>query len=222
VVPKPDIALEKQREAKLREEKARLEREEAEKARARKAAAEELARKEEKTRKEEKAKKDEKDRIEKAAKAEKAEKAAKELERKLTEKQEKDRDDYVKRLMEQAGKTTDAPKAAPRPGAAVGAAEGGASGGIDGDYIARLGSMIRSNTTFSAPPELAGNPKAIFTVLLAPDCSILSVKLKRSSGHGAWDQAAERGIARTDPFPRPRSGRCDTELEIARGPRDDR
>jgi colicin import membrane protein len=100
---------------------------------------------------------------------------------------------------------------------------GAASGGrIDAGYGARVGAAIRQNTTYQVPGDLPGNPKAVFLVQLRPDCSLVSVRLRKSSGVPAWDQAAERGIERTDPFPRPADGSCQPEIEISRGPRDER
>lgn len=139
-------------------------------------------------------------------------------------KAEQAREDYLKRLRDQASGTRPATAStAPGSGSPTGSSTGaGASSGTaDADYVGRISAALRTNTNFNVPIELAGNPKAIFTVLLAPDCTIQSVKLKRSSGLPAWDTAAERGISRTDPFPRPRTGACERELEIARGPKDD-
>ena len=48
------------------------------------------------------------------------------------------------------------------------------------------------------------------------------MQLRRSSGIPAWDAAAERGIERSDPLPRQADGSCPSELEILRGPKDDR
>ena len=97
-----------------------------------------------------------------------------------------------------------------------------AGGRADAGYGARVAAAIRSNTTYQIPANLEGNPKAVFSVQLRPDCSVVAVRLRRSSGVAAWDQAAERGIERTDPFPRPTEGACQSELEIVRGPRDER
>ncbi len=102
------------------------------------------------------------------------------------------------------------------------AAAGGGGGGIDAGYASRLSALIRSNTIYAIPQDLAGNPKAVFVVAVSPECRIVSVKLRRSSGIAAWDQAAERGIERSDPLPRQRDGTCPPEIEITRGPRDDR
>jgi colicin import membrane protein len=62
----------------------------------------------------------------------------------------------------------------------------------------------------------------VFVVSVNPDCSIAAVKLQRSSGIPAWDAAAQRGIERTNPLPRQADGACPAELEISRGPRDER
>ncbi len=105
-------------------------------------------------------------------------------------------------------------------GSAAGAGAGG--GGNDAGYIAKLSSMLRSNTTYQIPGDLQGNPKAVFVVTVGADCKILAVKLRRSSGVPAWDAAAQRGIERTSPLPAQADGTCPRELEIARGPRDER
>lgn len=119
----------------------------------------------------------------------------------------------IRRLQNQAG----------MPGSAADpAARGAASGQTDASYGARVGATIRSNTIYQIPAELDGNPRAVFLVQLRSDCALVSVRLRRSSGVPSWDQAAERGIQRTDPFPRPTEGACPGELEITRGPRDER
>jgi colicin import membrane protein len=104
----------------------------------------------------------------------------------------------------------------------VTAAKGAAGGRLDAGYAGKVATAIRSNTTFQISSDVDGNPRAIFLVQLRPDCTLISVKLRKSSGLPAWDQAAERGIERTDPFPRPSAGACQPEIEITRGPRDER
>jgi colicin import membrane protein len=98
---------------------------------------------------------------------------------------------------------------------------GGGGGGPDAGYIAKLSSLLRSNTTYQVPGDLQGNPKASFVVTVGADCTITSVKLRRSSGVPAWDAAAQRGIERTSPLPRQSDGSCPKEIEIVRGPRDE-
>jgi len=127
----------------------------------------------------------------------------------------------MKRLMTQAGTGPERGTPAPQ-GAATGATAGGAGGGTDAGYVAKLSSLLRANTTYQVPADVQGNPKAVFQVTVLPDCSIASVKLRRSSGVPSWDQAAERGIQRSSPLPRQADGSCPPELEIMRGPRDER
>jgi len=227
---KPDIVLEKQKEReRLERERREAEARKAEQAR-RDAERKEAERKEQlrkdQARKEAEAKKAEQVRREaerREAEAKKAEQARKDAERaqKEAQAQEKRRDDYVKRLMSQAGTSGDR-SGSGAAGGPAGAATGGVSGAAEGDYVAKLSSAIRANTVYQMPADLQGNPKAIFQVTVLPDCTIASVKLKRSSGVAAWDQAAERGIQRTDPLPRLPNGTCPRELEISRGPRDER
>ncbi len=126
---------------------------------------------------------------------------------------EQRRAEDIRRLQSQAG-TSGTPSDQ--------AVRGAATGRVDAGYGARVAAAIRSNTTYQLPGDLDGNPKAVFLVSLRPDCSIAAVRLRKSSGVPAWDQAAERGIQRTDPFPRPADGTCQGELEIVRGPRDER
>jgi len=103
-----------------------------------------------------------------------------------------------------------------------GAARGGSGGRADATYGSRVAAAIRANTTFQVPADLDGNPRAIFSVQLRPDCTLIAVRLRRPSGAPAWDLAAERAIQRTDPFPKPSDGPCQPELEIRAGPRDER
>jgi colicin import membrane protein len=65
----------------------------------------------------------------------------------------------------------------------------------------QIQAKIRSNIIL--PPELAGNPQAEFDVALLPTGEVLSVKLARSSGNRALDDAWERAILKSSPLPRP-------------------
>ncbi|MCL4701710.1 MAG: cell envelope integrity protein TolA, partial [Burkholderiaceae bacterium] len=156
---------------------------------------------------------------EEKARREAAEKEKREAQEKARREQdEKQRQAYLERLRASAG----TPAAGATGGNTSGAAGTAGGAGTDSGYIARLSAAIRANTVYQIPAELAGNPKALFLVKVAPDCTIVSVKLRRSSGIAAWDEAAERGIQRSSPLPRQSDGRCPPELEIARGPKDDR
>ena len=168
--PKPDIALEREKERKRIEK----EREEAErKAQLEKRLAEEKLKAEEKRLAEEKRKAEEKRLAEEKRKAE---------ERRVAEQSRKD---YMRQLMSQAGAGSEKGNSA-SAGAASGATSGGARGGSEGDYVAKISSLLISNTTYQVPADLTGNPKAVFVVSLMPDCSIAAVRLKRASGLAAW------------------------------------
>jgi colicin import membrane protein len=81
------------------------------------------------------------------------------------------------------------------------------------DYIGRIKRKIKGNIVL--PPDLAGNPEAIFDVVQLPSGEILSVKLKKSSGHPAYDSAIERAILKSSPLPKPeRSDLFSRNLEL--------
>ena len=56
------------------------------------------------------------------------------------------------------------------------------------------------------PPNIQGNPEAVFEVVQIPGGEILSVKLKRTSGNPAYDAAVERAIHKASPLPPPPNG----------------
>lgn len=72
------------------------------------------------------------------------------------------------------------------------------------DYIGKIRGKIKGNIVL--PPDIKGNPEAIFDVVQLPSGEILSVKLKKSSGHAAYDTAVERAILKSSPLPRPEQG----------------
>lgn len=239
--PDPDIALQARKREKERLERERLEQETAARRKAEAAAKEAQARREAQAAREAQAKRDaqaQRDaqeqklaqarakqeaqarqetlakQREEAKKAEQARRAAEAQAEAAA--QERGRDAHVKRLLEQAG-SGDKPA---RVGAAVGADAGGASGAAMGSWGSKVSSHIRANTVFQIPPELRGNPKAEFVVSLLPDGTIANLRLVRSSGVPAWDQAAERAIRRSDPLPRPPVG-APRDITIVQGPRDE-
>lgn len=132
------------------------------------------------------------------------EKIRKEAEKLETEKREAKQQERIKQLQQQAG-------------AQAGATEGAKTGVTDADYVGRLIAVISRNTVFSAG-EVDGNPIASFIVELNPDCSIRSVRLTKSSRASAWDQAAERAIRKTDPFPKPSGGNCPARMDVTHRP----
>jgi len=71
----------------------------------------------------------------------------------------------------------------------------------DAEAISRIRSRIRGFVVL--PPDLAGNPEAEFDVVVLPGGEVLSVKLVKSSGVAAYDNAVERAILKAQPLPVP-------------------
>jgi colicin import membrane protein len=69
------------------------------------------------------------------------------------------------------------------------------------NYLSRIVSAIRPRITL--PPDLKGNPEAVFLVTQLPSGEILSVALKRSSGNSVLDINIERAIWKSSPLPKP-------------------
>ncbi len=69
------------------------------------------------------------------------------------------------------------------------------------DYAAKIRGKVKGNV--SLPPSIQGNPEAIFVVNQLPSGEVLDVKLKRSSGNTALDDAIERAIRKSSPLPKP-------------------
>jgi colicin import membrane protein len=89
----------------------------------------------------------------------------------------------------------------------------------DAAYISKLRGKIKSNIVL--PPNIAGNPEALFDVVQLPTGEVMSVKLRKSSGHKAYDDAVERAILKASPLPRPdRPEQFQRDLEIKFRPQD--
>jgi colicin import membrane protein len=71
------------------------------------------------------------------------------------------------------------------------------------DYVRRIQAKIKGNVI--VPPEIAGNPEAIFDVVQLPTGEIIDVQLKKSSGNRAYDEAVHRAIIKSSPLPKPDS-----------------
>ena len=68
-------------------------------------------------------------------------------------------------------------------------------------WISKIRNKIRSN--INLPQDLAGNPEAIFDVALLPTGEVLTVRMRKSSGHKGYDEAVERAILKSSPLPKP-------------------
>lgn len=73
--------------------------------------------------------------------------------------------------------------------------------GIADDYRARISAKIRQRVIL--PPDLRGNPEAIYEVSLLPGGDITQVRLLQSSGALTYDAAVERAILAAQPLPVP-------------------
>jgi colicin import membrane protein len=71
-------------------------------------------------------------------------------------------------------------------------------------WIDKVRAKIRGNIVL--PPEIKGNPEAVFSVAQLPTGEVLSVKLRKSSGVAALDSAIERAVLKSSPLPKPDSG----------------
>jgi colicin import membrane protein len=71
----------------------------------------------------------------------------------------------------------------------------------DAGYVDKIRTKIRLNVVL--PPDIRGNPEAIFDVVQLPTGEVLSARLRKSSGVRAYDDAVERAILKSSPLPRP-------------------
>ncbi len=93
-----------------------------------------------------------------------------------------------------------------------------ASGPSD-SYGGRIRARVKPNITFD-PSSVAGNPAAEVEVRCAPDGTIVSRKLVKSSGNTAWDNAVLKAIDKTEILPRDTDGRVHSPLLLVFKPND--
>jgi colicin import membrane protein len=87
------------------------------------------------------------------------------------------------------------------------------------EYIARIQAKVRGN--WILPAELQGNPEAVFDVVQLPTGEVLSIRIARSSGNRAYDNAVERAILKSSPLPLPPPGvPLSRELKLTFRPQD--
>ena len=84
----------------------------------------------------------------------------------------------------------------------------------------KIRAKIRGNIIL--PPSIAGNPEAIFDVVLLPTGDVLGTpRLRRSSGDPRYDDAVLRAILKSSPLPRPEDPNVFTRnLELRFRPQD--
>jgi colicin import membrane protein len=86
-------------------------------------------------------------------------------------------------------------------------------------WVSKIRNKIRSNVNL--PPDLAGNPEAIFDVALLPTGEVLTVRMRKSSGHQGYDDAVYRAILKSSPLPKPEPASLfERQLELRFRPQD--
>lgn len=86
------------------------------------------------------------------------------------------------------------------------------SAGPSDSYAGRIRARVRPNIVFT--DDIAGNPTAEVEVRMAPDGTITSSKIVKSSGVKSWDNAVLRALDKTETLPRDTDGRVHTPLII--------
>jgi colicin import membrane protein len=71
------------------------------------------------------------------------------------------------------------------------------------EYVRKIVSKVRNNIV--EPPNLQGNPQVEFDVRLLPGGDVLesALRMTKSSGNAAYDDAVQRAILRSSPLPLP-------------------
>lgn len=224
-----DIAREKadkrRREAEEAEEEKRLakleqaKRDKAEKAEKAEKAAKDKDREKEREKEREKAEQKEaekqaalkKEAERKAAATEKAKEAAQQ------EKTAKAREDNLKRLQKQLGEGGSEDNAPPSPSrATAGTGSGGGtaaqSSGPSAGYAGRLRAYLKPKLVYTG--RNIGSTPAVVRLRVAPDGTILSRELIKSSGQADWDQAVLDAIDRAGIVPRDTDSRVPPVIDI--------
>lgn len=192
VVKDADIAVQKQRKAAEEKKKQDAEREKLKKLEAEKAEKAEAKKKQlaEQKRLEEQKKREEADKLAKA-------KARDQAEAKRAEEQ---RQENLKRMQGLAGAT----------GGANATGTAAKSSGPSDSYAGRI--RARVVPKIEDKDYGSGNPVAEVEVRMAPDGTITSRKITKSSGNKAWDDAVLRALDRTEILPRDTDGRVHSPL----------
>lgn len=207
-----DIALEREKErreaAERREAELERERDRKRKLEAQRKREEELERREEEAKlAAERKRKEETARLA-AEKKRKDDEARKRLQQEQQEKRLAQlREENLKRIQGMAG--SGAPSA---QGSAAQAS--GPSAGWAGRVVGR----VRPNIVFSG--ETSTKWEAVVELRLAPDGTITSRRLTKSSGNKGWDDAVLRALDKTEVLPRDVDGRVPTPVTIVFRPRD--
>ena len=194
---KPDIALEQERKRKVEEQKARDEKVLVEKRKAEEKRIEQ----------------------EKSEAAARKKRAAEEAKKALAEKQRKlDAADEMARTEARENEMKRIAEAA--TGAGSGDAPKSQGSRADASYVQKLMAIIKSNTVFNVPDNVAGDAAVEYLVELLPDGSVRKSSMKKSSGVPGFDQAVQRAIEKSAPYPRDKSGNVPSGFTVIHKPKD--
>lgn len=170
----------------------------------------------------------EEERQRQAAEAKRVEAAKKQAELERRKREEAQAAEALKREAQQREAVRQAEEARMRAQAGSGNAgaptEGlaGTGGAGDPGYAAQLVALIRPRIVFAVPENTPASVYAEFQVDLLPTGEILAVRKLKASGLPGYDEAVERAIRRTDPFPRKRDGSVERTVIIRFRPVDAR
>jgi colicin import membrane protein len=153
------------------------------------------AKAEEERKKRDQAAREKKDREKKEAEQREAEKKRQDDQRRLAEARERQKRE-AEALTAQAEREQAARAAQQKTDA-----ETAARNRAEADYIRRIQTKVKGNVVL--PPDLPGNPEAIFDVVQLPTGEIIDAVLRKSSGVRAYDDAVQRAIVKSSPLPRP-------------------
>ena len=188
---------EKKAKAKLEEDKRKLE----------------AKKEEERKEKERKEKEKEKERAEKERKEKEAKKQQEQKDNKVSAEEAKKLEAIRKENMKRIAGLAGASGSENATGTAM------KSSGPSDSYGGRIRARVKPNITFD-PSSVAGNPAAEVEVRCAPDGTIVSRKLVKSSGNSAWDNAVLKAIDKTEILPRDTDGRVHSPLLLVFKPND--
>jgi colicin import membrane protein len=142
------------------------------------------------------------------------EKAKAEAERKELLAQDKARSEQLARLRSAAGKEG----AAGGRGGVVGDGVGG-GGNAKAGYADKVRKKILPLIIFN-PSLVAGNPSTEVAVELAPDGTIISRKVLKSSGDAGWDRAVLKAIDDAETLPKDDDGKVPKQVRLNFKPKD--
>ncbi len=187
--PREDAQIAVERAAREKQKRAEVERAEA-------------ARQAERTRRDELKRAQEEQQRQRLADEQTAKKKEAEQARAAETKQAAIREANLKRMMSQAGESSDAN--------ATGTAA--RTSGPSASYAGRIKARIKPNIVLTG--EVAGNPTCEVEVRVAPDGTIVGRKLMKGSGSALWDQTVLRAIDKTEVLPRDTDGRVPAVISM--------